>query len=86
MTIFVDLRYGRVIHAVEGKSKKAVLPFLKRLKRYGRKLKAIAMDMSASYFWAVKETLPKVEFSCNGIDEQGHRHLSQTVPANVEQH
>ena len=61
MTIFVDLRYGRVIHAVEGKSKKAILPFLKRLKCHARKLKAIAMDMSASYFWAVKETLPKID-------------------------
>ncbi len=53
MTIFVDLRDGRIIHAVEGKSKKAVLPFLKRLRRHAHKLKAIAMDMSASYFWAV---------------------------------
>jgi len=61
MTIFVDLRDGRVIHAVEGKSKKAILPFLKRLKRHARKLKAISMDMSASYFWAVKEILPKVD-------------------------
>jgi len=61
MTIFVDLRYGRIIHAVEGKSKEAIAPFLKRLKRYARKLKAIAMDMSASYFWAVKEMLPNVD-------------------------
>ena len=61
MTIFVDLRYGRIIHAVEGKSKKAILPFLKRLRRYARKLRAIAMDMSASYFWAVKEILSQVD-------------------------
>ena len=61
MTIFVDLRDGRIIHAVEGKSKKAILPFLKRLRRHAHKLKAIAMDMSASYFWGVKEILPQVD-------------------------
>jgi len=57
----VDLKEGRIIHAVEGKSKKAVLPFLKRLKPHASKLKAIAMDRSASYFWAVKEILPKID-------------------------
>jgi transposase len=35
---------------------------LKRLKRYARKLQSIAMDMSASYFWVLKETLPDIDF------------------------
>jgi transposase len=61
MTIFVDLKDGRIIHAVEGKSKDDIRPFLKRLKQHARKLKAIAMDMSASYFWAVREILPDVD-------------------------
>jgi len=61
MTIFVDLKDGRIIHAVEGKSKDDIRPFLNRLKRHARKLKAVAMDMSASYFWAVREILPDVD-------------------------
>lgn len=60
MTIFIDLSSGRIIHAVEGKSKAAILPFLKTLSRKARKLKAIAMDMSNAYFWAVTDELPHV--------------------------
>ena len=60
MTIFIDLHSGRIIHAVEGKSKGAILPFLKTLKRRAHKLKAIAMDMSHAYFWAVSEKLPRL--------------------------
>ena len=61
MTIFVDLTTGRIVHAVEGKSKESVIPFLKKLAMYGTNLKAIAMDMSSSFFWAVNEILPEVE-------------------------
>ena len=61
MTIFVDLSTGRILHVVEGKSKEAILPFLRKLAKKAKKLKAVAMDMSRSYFWAVHETLPGVE-------------------------
>ena len=61
MTIFIDLSSGRIVHAVEGKSKKAILPFLGTLKRKAHQLKAIAMDMSHAYFWAVREALPQVD-------------------------
>ena len=30
MTIFVDLSTGRILHVVEGKSKEAILPFLRK--------------------------------------------------------
>ncbi len=60
MTIFVDLKTGRILKAVEGKSKEAVGPFLRTLAKKARKLKAIAMDMNSAYFWAVKESLPDV--------------------------
>lgn len=60
MTIFVDLQTGRVLHAVEGTSKEAITPFLKRIKKYARRLKAIAMDMSVSYTSAISEILPKM--------------------------
>jgi transposase len=60
MSVVTDLHTGRVLHAVEGKGKEDILPFLKSLARRGKKLEAVAMDMSSSYFWAVRETLPRV--------------------------
>jgi transposase len=60
MTIFVDLQTGRILHAVEGTSKEVISPFLKRIKKKARHLKAIAMDMSLSYISAVREILPKI--------------------------
>jgi transposase len=61
MTVVTDLDTGRVLHAVEGKSKEDIRPFLGSLARRARKLKAVAMDMSSAYFWAVRETLPGVK-------------------------
>lgn len=61
MTIFIDLKNGRIVHAVEGRSKDAIRPFLKVLARKAKKLKAVAMDMSRSYFSAVSECLPKAD-------------------------
>ena len=60
MTIFVDLQTGRILHALEGTSKAVISPFLKRIKKKARHLKAIAMDMSVSYISAVKEILPNI--------------------------
>ena len=60
MTIFVDLKTGRILKAVEGKSKESIMPFLKTLATKAKRLKGIAMDMSHSYYWAVQEVLPNV--------------------------
>ena len=60
MTVFTDLRSGRIIHAVEGRTIEAVAPFFKRLSKHAPKLKAIAMDMSKSYYPAAREFLPHV--------------------------
>lgn len=60
MTIFIDLQTGRVLHAVEGTKKENLAPFLKVLARRKKQLKAVAMDMSASYAAAMKEYLPDV--------------------------
>jgi len=49
MTIFVDLQTGRIIHVIEGRSYEAVSPFLKKLARYAKNLKAVAVDISRSY-------------------------------------
>ena len=61
MTIFVDLASGRIVHAVEGTAKEKLLPFLRKLKKRTKSLKAIAMDMSRSFFWAVRDVLPNVD-------------------------
>ena len=60
MTIFVDLQTGRILHAIEGTSKEVISPFLKRIKKKARRLKAVSMDMSVSYISAVKEILPNI--------------------------
>ncbi|NOX79639.1 MAG: ISL3 family transposase [Deltaproteobacteria bacterium] len=60
MTIFIDLQTGRVLHAVEGTKKENLAPFLKTLSRRKKQLKAVAMDMSASFAAALKEYLPDV--------------------------
>lgn len=61
MTIMINLETGEIIYAVEGRDKKAILPFLRRLSRKAVNLKAVAMDMSGSYESAVREALPKVD-------------------------
>jgi len=61
MTVVTDLRTGRVLHAVEGKGKEDIRPFLESLARRGKKLQAVAMDMSSAYFWAVREILPQAK-------------------------
>ncbi len=61
MTVFTDLRSGRIIHAVEGRTIEAVAPFFKKLAKHAPKLKAIAMDMSKSYYPAAQEFLPNVD-------------------------
>jgi transposase len=60
MTIFTDLESGRIVHAVEGKAKEDIQPFLEKLSKRATNLKAIAMDMSGSYYHAVREALPRV--------------------------
>jgi len=61
MTVVTELDTGRVLHAVEGKGKEDIRPFLETLARKAKRLEAAAMDMSSAYFWAVHETLPHVD-------------------------
>jgi transposase len=61
MTVFTDLETGRILHAVEGKGKEEIRPFLEQLSKKAKRLKAIAMDMSSSYCFAVREWLPRVD-------------------------
>jgi transposase len=61
MTIFIDLKTGAIIHAVEGRSLKSVTPFMLELKKKASNLKAIAMDMNAAYACATKRFLPTID-------------------------
>ncbi len=61
MTIFIDLATGRILHAVEGRSKYDIEAFLKILAKKAKKLKAVAMDMSRSYSSAVAEHVPEAD-------------------------
>lgn len=61
MTVVTDLRTGRILHAVEGKGKEDILPFLRKLARKGKRLEGVAMDMSSAYYHAVREALPHVD-------------------------
>lgn len=55
MTIVMDLETGDILYANEGRDAAAVTGFLRKLKRGGSKLKAVAVDMSPAYVKAVKE-------------------------------
>lgn len=78
MTVFTDLESGRILHAVEGRSKEDIEPFLNKLKRRAGKLKAISMDMSSSYFWAVRNTLPHIDIVFD------HRHVTALMNREID--
>jgi transposase len=61
MTVVIDLETGKIIYAVEGRNKKSITPFLRKLARKATNLTAIAMDMSGPYESAVREILPGVD-------------------------
>lgn len=61
MTIFMNIKTGRIIHAVEGRAAEIVAPFLKLLAKKAPNLKAVAVDMSQSYVKALEENLAHVD-------------------------
>lgn len=61
MTIFTDISTGTIIHAVRGRKGECLAPFLKQLAKKAKRLKGIAMDMSAGYAASVKKFLPNVD-------------------------
>ena len=58
MTIFTDISTGQIIYTVEGRSEKAIAPFLKQLAKRAKRLRGIGIDMSASYASAINKHLP----------------------------
>ena len=59
VTIVLDLKSGVVVHVGEGKGGDSLIPFWKRLRASGAKIKAVATDMSPAYIDAVTTHLPK---------------------------
>jgi transposase len=60
MTVILDLDSGRILHAAEGRSADAVIPFMRRLKAAGVQLRAVAMDMWPAYSLGVREVFEDV--------------------------
>lgn len=67
MTVVLDLDSGEILYAHEGKDADAVIPFLKKLRRSGAKLQAVAIDMSDAYLKAVREVFPAVDIVHDGF-------------------
>ena len=53
LTIVVDLESGQVVWMAKGRKASSLEPFLRRLKRVGARIEAIAMDMWPAYITAV---------------------------------
>jgi len=60
MTVILDLYSGRILHAAEGRSADAVIPFMRKLKAVGSQLQAVAMDMWPAYSLAVRDVFDSV--------------------------
>jgi transposase len=58
VSVVLDLDSGAAVYVGEGKGAEAVEPFLRRLRRAGAQLEAVAMDMSAAYHLAVSKVFP----------------------------
>lgn len=61
LTVVLDLESGAVVFIGEGRSAEALNPFWKRLNWARAKIEAVALDMSASYIWAVSTHLPQAK-------------------------
>ena len=57
-TIVIDLEDGRILWAKPGRGQAALKGFWPRLRRAKAKIKAVATDMSAAYWSAVRDHLP----------------------------
>lgn len=59
VSVVLDLETGAVVYVGDGKSADSVRPFLRRLRRAGTQIEAVAADMANSYHLAVRESFPK---------------------------
>jgi transposase len=61
LTVVMDLESGAVVFVGDGKGADALKPFWKRLRPSKAKITAVAMDMSAGYWGAVMNHVPKAK-------------------------
>ena len=59
LTLVLNLETGAVVFVGKGKGADALCPFWKKLGRRKKRVKSVAIDMSAAYTKAVSENLPK---------------------------
>ncbi len=59
LTLVVDWTSGQVVYVGDGRGGDSLLPFWKRLRASGARIKAVCTDMSPAYTAAVAEHLPR---------------------------
>ena len=60
-TIVVDLDTGRIVHVGKGRGGDALLPFWRRVKRHGVKIRHVATDLSAAFIASVLKNAPEAK-------------------------
>jgi transposase len=61
LTIALDLEALDIVFVNEGRSEETLVPLMQKLQKYGKSLKAFAIDMNPGYISALQEYLPKVK-------------------------
>lgn len=59
ITVVMDLGSGRILWVAKGRGAEALTKFLTRLRRSRARIEAVACDMAAGYWMALREGLPK---------------------------
>lgn len=60
-TIVVDLDTGRIVHVGKGRGGDALLPFWRRVKRHGVKIRHVATDLSSAFIASVLKNAPEAK-------------------------
>ena len=58
LTVVMDLESGRILWVAQGRGAEALEKFFKRLRRNRTKIEAVACDMAAGYWLAIRTHLP----------------------------
>jgi transposase len=61
MTVALDLDSGQILHVAKGRGAAALQKFFRRLRLAKAKVQAVACDMSAAYWSAILQGLPKAK-------------------------
>lgn len=59
LTVVMDLESGRILWVARGRGAAALSPFLARVRRSRARIQAVACDMAAGYWLALREQLPE---------------------------